>query len=286
MIVSNTRFLQQLEVSRQQKLAQDIARGQAQISTNKRLLAPSDDPIAANRISEIGRQQGNEAVWSSNVATASALAARGDTTLTNATALLDRAKELMLTAVNGTVSPEDRKTIAIELRSIADELQSLSDSKDFRGGALFSDATPLKIPVGDGLSIAPVSSKQQVFGSVVTASGTQDIMSIVNDAADALELTDDAARAAAGKASLDAVDAASDHIVTEHAELGLRAQRLDELNDRLEDSGIKLDEERTNLEAPDLAAVIASIQQKQVSLQAAQAIYAKLHQQNLFDLLR
>ena len=49
MITSNTRFRQSLEIGRQQRLAQDVARLQAQISDGKRILAPSDDPVGAGR---------------------------------------------------------------------------------------------------------------------------------------------------------------------------------------------------------------------------------------------
>ncbi len=40
MIVSNTRFLQKLEIDRQQRLAREIVMGQAQVSTEKRLQTP------------------------------------------------------------------------------------------------------------------------------------------------------------------------------------------------------------------------------------------------------
>lgn len=286
MIVSNTRFLQTLEIERQKKLAQEIARAQTQISTGKRLLAPSDDPIAAARISQIGRQQGTETAWGANIDTASALAARADTALASVANALDRAKELMLTAVNGTQSADGRAMVAVELRSIALELQSLADSKDFRGGQLFSDDQPLSIPVGNGLTIAPVDSRANVFESVVTASGTMDLASIVNAAADALEIGDDAARLTAGKDALDALDAAMNHIATARGEQGLRAARLDALAERLEDTGLKLGEERSNLEETDVAEAIARLQSRKVTLDAAQAIYAQLNQRTLFDLLR
>ncbi len=192
----------------------------------------------------------------------------------------------MLTAVNGTLSADNRATIAIELRSIAGEIGSLSNALDFRGAALFSDGTPLAIPVASGLSVAPVDSKANVFGNIVTPSGTFDLATIINDAATALELPDDAARAAAGKASLDSLDAAGTHIANARGEQGLRAARLDALKERFEDTKVKLADERSNLEDTDLPEAIARIQSKDLTLKAAQAIYAQLNRQTLFDLLR
>lgn len=286
MIAATTRFRNSLEISRQLKLAKEIERGQIEITTGKRILAPSDDPVAAARVAQIGKDQGNEKAWKSNVDTASALAARADTALGSVATLLDRAKELMLTGVNGTLSAANRGSIAIELRSIATEIGSLADSKDFRGQPLFATGTPLAIPVAQGLTIAPVDSRAAVFDNVITPTGTFDLASIVNAAADAMELTDDAARATAGRESLDALDAALGHVANTRGEQGLRAQRLDALAERFEDSAIKLTEERGDLESTDIAEAIARIQATQITLQAAQAIYAQLNQNTLFDLLR
>ena len=82
-MISGTRYRLDLQIARQSALAQEIARGQTEIAAGKRILAPSDDPIGAARVAEIGKAQANEAVWSRNVETAAALAARADTTLSS-----------------------------------------------------------------------------------------------------------------------------------------------------------------------------------------------------------
>ena len=61
----------------------------------------------------------------------------------------DRATELMIQGATGTLSDQDRATIALELRSIADELGALKDSKDSRGNALFMSGYSLRIPVAE-----------------------------------------------------------------------------------------------------------------------------------------
>lgn len=286
MISTSTRFRNSLEISRQLKLAKDIERGQIQISGGKRLLAPSDDPVAAARISQIGRDQGNESAFKSNVTTAAALAARADTTLASVASLVDRAKELMLTGANGTLSAENRASIAIELRSIVDEIDSLSNAKDFRGQPLFSSDDPLEIPVAPGLTVAPVDSKANVFGLVQTSFGPYPITALVDAAAQYLEITDDAQRQMLCERQIGLLDNVISHVANVRGEQGLRAQRLDELTERYEDSAIKLTEERSDLESTDVAEAIARIQATQITLQAAQSIYAQLNQKTLFDLLR
>src|SRR5438093_672464 len=75
-MISGTRYRLTMEINRQTALAGDIAHSQTEISTGKRIQAPSDDPVAAARISSIARTQANDTAFASNLNLASALAAR------------------------------------------------------------------------------------------------------------------------------------------------------------------------------------------------------------------
>src|SRR5436305_1106803 len=213
-MINGTRYRLTMEVNQQIALSREIARGQTQISTGKRIQAPSDDPVAAARISSIARTQANDTAFASNLNLASALAARADTALGAVGTALDRANELMVQGANGTLSDGDRATIALELRSIAGDIGALEDSKDSRGGPLFMSGGSLRIPVASGVSIEAVGTREDVFESVPTASGPQDIAAIVSAAADALSLADPTARAAAVAASADNVGAAVAHVAS------------------------------------------------------------------------
>src|SRR3546814_19506862 len=68
-MISGTRYRLTAEINRQSDLAREIARAQMEISTQKRILNPSDDPIGAARVAEIDRTQANEEAWRRNVAT-------------------------------------------------------------------------------------------------------------------------------------------------------------------------------------------------------------------------
>jgi flagellar hook-associated protein 3 FlgL len=279
-MISGTRYNLTLEINRQLSLAQQIAYGQAQISSTKRLQAPSDDPVAAARIAQIGITQSNEAAWKGNLDNASALAARADTTLGAVENALGRANELMISAANGTLSAENRATVALELRSIADELSTLESTKDSRGNDLFPAATATRIPVGNGLTLTAVGTKADIF-QVSTGAGPQDMASIIGAAADALDANDPAA---IGQ-SLDDIAAAVSHAATEHGKQGARGNRIDQLTEGLADSGLQLKEERSGLEDTDVTAVVAKLQSQQLTLQAAQAVFARVNQTTLFDLL-
>ena len=285
-MITGTRHRLTMEINRQLALGREIARGQTEISTGKRIQTASDDPVAAARVASITRTQANETVWKSNLNLAAALAARGDTALASVDTALDRVGELMVAGANGTLSDQNRATIATELRAIADELTAIKDVRDSRGNRIFMSISALRIPVASGLAVTAVGTREAVFEQVPTAAGPQDVAAIVAAAADALELTDPVARAAAIQTSIDEVGSASTHIARARGQQGALAGRIDQLVERNANSALQLDDERSGLESADVTAVIAKLQSKQLTLQAAQAVFARVNANTLFDLLR
>lgn len=285
-MISGTRYRLDQEINRQLALSRDVAKAQTQLSTQKRIQSPSEDPVAAARISSIGRAQANDNVWKSNLDLAASLAGSADTALKSAGTAFDRVTELMTQGATGTLSDQDRATIALELRSIADELTTLKDSKDSRGNALFMSGYSLRIPVQSGVQLIAVGTREDVFESVATAGGPKDLAAIVSAAADALETADPTARAAAVATSVDEVKAAVGHVAAQRGEQGALANRVDALLERQADTGLQLEEERSGLEDTDIQAVVARLSSQQLSLQAAQAVFARVNQSTLFDILR
>lgn len=279
-MITGTRHRLTLEINRQARIAQEIARGQAEIATGKRILAPSDDPIGAARVSEIGRAQANAETWLRNIDTASALAARSDTVLASVAASLERANELMVAAANGTLSDANRATIATELREIANELTALRDTRDQRGEPLFRVNGALEVPVSEGVRVAPVAERAAIFNAPV------DVAASINAAVAAITEPDPATRRAASQAALATIGQAVNQIATARADQGVRANRLDALREALLSSGVQLEEERANIEGANIPEVIARLESRRVNLEAAQAIFARLNKSSLFDLIR
>jgi flagellar hook-associated protein 3 FlgL len=279
-MISGTRFRLDAEIARQARLAAEIARGQTEIVTGKRILAPSDDPVGAARVAEIGRAQADEAVWTRNVETASALAARSDTVLANLALTVDRAKELMLRAANGTLSADNRATIAAELRGIATEIATLRDTRDARGEPLFRANGALEVPVGPRVRIAPVATRAAVFET------PGDLLAVLNAAAAAVVEPDAPTRRAGIDASLAALDGANLQVASARADQGIRADRLDKIREALASSGLHMEEQRSSLESANIPEVIARIQSRDLNLKAAQAIFAQVNRTSLFDLIR
>lgn len=285
-MINSTRYRLSAEINRQSQLARDIVRLQTEISTGKRIQAPSDDPTASARISEIGRTQADEKAYRRNLDTAAALSLRADTALSGVANAVDRARELMLSASTGTMPAEGRKIVASELRALAEQITALANSRDSRGAALFAAGDPLAIPVAPGISLVAVGSRAEIFETVATVGGPQSFVDILGGAADALEIADNDLRQLATDEALVELEATVEHVAAVAGQQGVRAARIDAMQDRALISELQLEEERVGLEATDVTQVVARLQSKQLTLEAAQAVFARINQSGLFDLLR
>lgn len=285
-MISGTRYRLTAEINRQIRLGKEIARAQVDISTGKRIQTPSDDPTGSALAAGISRTQAEEATWLRNLGTARTLADRADTALTSVATNLDRASELLISAGSGSLSAENRATIALELKAIAEDMAALADTRDALGAELFRTSSPLAIPVIAGGTIVPVATRQEIFGSVDTAGGVTDIVSILNRAAAAIVEPDAATRQTLTSTSLGELSAASTHIAAVRGDQGARGNRIDRLAEQLELSAIELEDQRGEIEGVDLTEAIARLQSKQLSLEAAQAVLAQVGKSSLFDLIR
>src|SRR5262245_19135274 len=111
---------------------------QQRLSTGRRVLTPSDDPIAASRAVETSQSKTINAEYGTNQASASESLGLVDSTLASMGDLLQNIRTLIVQAGGGALADTDRRSIADELRVRFDELLGLANSRDGAGGYLFS----------------------------------------------------------------------------------------------------------------------------------------------------
>ena len=264
------------EIARQSRLAGAIARSQIAISTGRRYEVASDDPVAAARVAKLSRDQANEATWKGNLTLGASLAAEADTALSALSDHMLHARELMTAGASGTASIEDRRTYATELRALARDVIGLRQTTSSLGTPLFSPAAPLPLRAGSSTVIVPTAGAAAVFDIQGVALDQQ-----LQDAADVLE-GGDAMRIGA---SLDQLGTAITHVADAAADQGVRAKQIDGLLDRNAARAIDIASERSGLEDTDLTTAIAQLNAQQLTLDAAQAAFARINRRSLFDLL-
>jgi flagellar hook-associated protein 3 FlgL len=264
------------EIARQSRLAQQIATTQVQVSSGKRLTRASDDPAASARIAALRTAQANDFAWKTNISLGQTLTAQADSVLKNASDLLVRAKELSIAGANQALSPSDRGAIAIELTALADEIESLSDVSSSLGEPLFASGGARIMRFDGDTTFAPVPNKAALFDS-----GGQSAAQHVRDAATAIA----SGNASAISASLTALNGAIDQIATSQAQLGINAARLDRIAESQATRAIENSAERSVLEDTDLTEAIARLNAQTITLEAAQAAFARINRRTLFDIL-
>lgn len=264
------------EIARQTKLADALERTQIQISTGKRLQRMSDDPVAARRIQTIGTTQASMASWATNIKTAQAQSSQADGVLKSTSDLLVRARELTLAASSDTASPADRATIAAELKTIADQIDGLAATRDSNGEPLFATAEARVVRFDADISFAAVPSAADTF-----VIGGNSLSTSIRDIATAVAAGDKAMMGT----GLTTLTGAVDHVANQNAAIGLSAGRLERIGDSLEARGIEIADERQSVEETDLSSAIAQLNAQELTLSAAQAAFAKINRQTLFDLL-
>jgi flagellar hook-associated protein 3 FlgL len=265
-----------LEIARQSKLAQSIAQTQVEISTGKRIQQASDDPAASARIASIRRSQADGQIWKSNIDLGSSLANQADGILKTLNDRMARVQELTIQGANSSLPQADRSTLASEIRSIAQEVDSLQQTQSSLGEPLFSDGQARTMRFGDGAVFAPVPSKADVFQS-----GGVSISQQLATIADAVESGDQTNLNTALTTASNLVQHGADAA----ASVGNAAARLDRLANAQDSRAIDLSAERSSLEDTDLTTAIATLNAQQLTLDAAQAAFARINKRTLIDIL-
>jgi flagellar hook-associated protein 3 FlgL len=265
-----------MEIRRQSNLAQQIARTQIEVSTGRRIQTASDDPVAAARVATLRQAQSDDSVWKANLSLGGSLTAQADGVLQTMSERLARAQELIVAGASQSLSAADRVTVGLELRGIADEIDSLAATRSSLGEPLFASGPPPAIRFGESTVFAPVPARTDIFEI-----GGSAISGLVRTAATSVEGGNSAQIAA----SLTAIKGSVDHIADANADVGVRGARIERLRETLISRGIDYAAERSTLEDTDLSEAIARLNGQTITLQAAQAAFARINSQTLFDIL-
>ena len=283
----NTSYSLTSQIRNQQSLENQISGLNYDISSTVKVHVASDDPAAQARIAQIGRQQSSNTVYTSNVTNAQATTSLVDTSLSSIQTSVQRAKELMLSASNGTMSADDRTAAITELQSIQQSLQSAAKATDASGNPLYATGSPTQIPIADGVTVAAGESYDDVFGSVsLTSGGTSSLDTILGNAISSLQ-GDSSGNldSTAVNSAMDALDDASTHISNAQSDLGVRETRLNNAADDLATDKTNLTTSRSALEDTDVTEAYTQMQQKMTILNAAQSMLAQISKTSLFDKL-
>ncbi|MDY4378057.1 flagellar hook-associated protein FlgL [Pectobacterium brasiliense] len=307
-----------------QQNMQGIINGQAtwqktgeQLATGKRVVNPSDDPIAAANVIMLGQAQSENSQYTLARTFAKQSMSLEDSILDKSVTTITSALTEVISG-GGIKSDDDRKSNATALRGMKAELLNLANSTDGNGNYIFAGYETDKAPFVEGstgvgyvggdtaisqrvdaarsMNVSHVGSA--VFNSVTgdakkepDGSIQMDLFETLDIAIKALETpldgADDATKASVAAAMDTAnrgLNNALNNVSSVRAELGVQLNEIDTLDSIGKDRDVTNKATLSQLEDTDWYEAISSYIMQQSSLQASYTAFQNMQGMSLFQM--
>ena len=304
----STRLLFDRASAQMSNVQSKLTQTQAQLAQGKQIINASDAPNQAATIQRLKSILNKQDSYQSSLNTIKARLQGEDTTLNSASNLLVRAKEIAVQGANDTLSLPDRKALATEMQALRDQLLSLANTKDSNGNYLFSgsrvkqaaftetangsavymgDQTRMNVRVSDQRSIPINRTGTDAFVPVARPDTDgknigvgffqvlDDLISGLNN----VKVND--IRRGVGE-----LDTLTQGVSLAQAQIGTNLNVVDQQTAVLEDTTLNLKTTLSSIEDLDYASAITKMNKQMMSLEAAQASFAKVSQLNLFNYIK
>ena len=116
----------------------DLSDIQQQLSSGKKLLRPSDDPVGAAQVVRLTEELDRIEQFKKNNTLLENSLAQEEAILSNVTEAGIRARQLAIQAGNGIYTPENRRALGIEIGQIRDQVFDLMNTRNADGEYIFS----------------------------------------------------------------------------------------------------------------------------------------------------
>lgn len=307
----STNYLFDRATAQMNALTSDLAKTRTQIASAKQVLNPSDAPDKAAAISRLKSVIGRQDSYVKTLESVQNRLNLENTTLNSVSDSLLRIKEITIQVNAPFPNQSDRQALGGELQALRDQLLSLANTTDVNGNYTFSgsrvkqpafasdgsyqgDQTRMQIAVGDQRNVAINRSGSTVFTPVLRtdANGVTTgvgFFQAIDDLIFSVKSSDAAGKpnATAGtQRGIAEADSLLQGVLMAQGEVGTDMKVVEQQGNVLQDTTLSLKTVLSNIEDLDYAAAAAQMQKQMLALQAAQATFAKISQNSLFDYLK
>ena len=253
-------------------------------SSGSRLAAPSSDPIAAAQMVRVQAADAEAVGYRNALRTIRGDVELAESTLDDAANLADSLRELAMRGANGSLSAEERTSLAAEVRHLKSELVARANQKGsigyLFGGTL--DQSPAFSASGVWLGnamdrVAAIAPGQTMVSSVsgalaFTSLGGIDVFASVEALAIALETNNQPAVAS----SVNTMDTARRQILAARVDAGVKLQRIDTADQAHSFAQLSLSSQAHTLGDADPAASYSRLTSLQTTLQQSISVARSL----------
>jgi flagellar hook-associated protein 3 FlgL len=263
------------------------------VSSSKQLNRPSDNPTDVRTAVALHDTLAELDQYLRNIDSASSMTSAADTALGSASEVIQRASELAIQGANSTLGASDRAAIAAEVGQLIEAMAQhagakVGDQYIFSGfrtdrapfqvtgsgtvGGYQGDGGAIVARIGSGSTVQVNIAGDTVFGSAFAA-----LQQLKTDLDSGQQVS---------ATTITQVQSALDDISSSRAQVGARANRLDDA--KADQEALKTSNQAllSQLEDVDMPAAITELTRRQTTYQATLAVTAKVMQTSLIDYLR
>jgi flagellar hook-associated protein 3 FlgL len=251
-----------------------------QLTTGRKVLAPSDDPVGAAKLTRLSARAARTADYQNTISSVRADISLSEATLSETSQLMVRAHEIAIQGANDALSASDRSALALEARSLRDQLVASANARGQNGYLFSGTATSTPPFASDGtyqgndfeheVEISPgVRTRVSITGSrAFTAAGGTDAFAAL-DALHTALLSNDAS---AISATLEDIESSRSQMVRARGESGLILNRLDTADEALSVTALELAKQDSAIADVDPFAAISELTQLSTTIEQAIAV--------------
>ncbi len=298
----STNTIYQSAISKISSIQSEQSKLLQQIASEKRVLTPSDDPIAASRALNISSSQSQNAQFAKNRQVANNSLTGLDISLGSITELLVTTRT-NLVGNAGTLSANEKTILSTNLKASLETLVGYANTKDATGNYMYagyqSDTAPFTA-TASGATYNGDSNQQQlqvdsqrkmvvnVPGDSVFQAGGNDIFSVYSDLITILDnpASTDADVTNGVATALANLDTAISNVANIRSSVGTRMNELDALNESGSSRDLQYAQALSELVDLDYAQAISDLSQQKVVLEAAQQSFIQITGLSLFNYIR
>ena len=274
-----------------------LQRTQEELATGKRVLNPSDDPVAASQIMSIRSELSRIETLQKNANHAYSELSLAESTLAGVQDALQRVRELAVRGNNDALGAEEKAMIASEIEGLRTQILSLANTQSASDDYIFAgfssdqpayveedgnirfqgDANAREVNLSSSTTVKTRLTGGEVFGLETTS---------VFDAMTSLSESLRAEDSAGFDLAFEALDTSMTEVNDARSVLGVRMNQVSEQQSLNESFNLQLTKTLSGLEDLDYARAISDMNLQLVALEAAQQAYTQSQSTSLFDYLR
>ena len=291
-------------------LSSDLSHVVTQMATGKSILLPSDDPIAATRITQLNRQQSALDQYQSNIDSATAGMSQQESILDGVNNDLLAIRDDLLEAANGTNTAESLSSLGQDIQSMTEAMVSALNYQDEDGHYVFGGTVNDQPPIvavdedGDGVTDSytyqgnddhrqtTVSNGVEVDTNVAVSDFFGDSLDVLNTLTSlSKELQDPSVDPADPQVqsdiqnAIDTVDVASDALNASIATIGETQNTMSMLSSAQTDITTSNDQLISQLSDLDYGPASITFTGLEMAMEATLKTYSKVSELNLFSVI-